>query len=1595
MATRPPPSRGKGDATPLSPSSRNSLLPGTPGSNQSLSSPVLHGNKLGCKRPSFDGGSPQMLPPRKVLAAKRAKTDITSELEQQRATLILADGTRWEGVAFGAKVGVAGEVVFNTAMVGYPESLTDPSYRGQLLCLTYPMIGNYGVPDLDSRDDIGLPTFFESEKIHATALIVAEYSHDACHWNLTHTLSDWLKQHNVPGIYGIDTRALTKHIREQGAMLGKIVPAGAAESSVPQVNPNDLNLVAEVSLKEPRLFVSHAPPRQGKDGKRMRILAIDCGIKANIIRYFMSKGVELLLVPWDYDFSGEAFDGLFISNGPGDPTQCQKTIGYLRALIERADAPPVFGICLGNQLLALAAGCTTFKMKYGNRGANQPCIDTRTGRCYITAQNHGFAVDPASIPQGWEQFFVNANDATNEGIIHKTRPFFSVQFHPEACAGPTDTDFLFEMFLRRVHGEHAEVTVSYRQPTIPARKVLLLGSGGLSIGQAGEFDYSGSQAIKALKEMRCEVVLINPNIATVQTSEGMADRVYFLPVTPDVVRSVIERRPPLSPPAGHPLPPPPRPSPSPLSPAARLRVTNFTWERPDGILLQFGGQTALNCGVALDKNGVLAEFGVRVLGTPVEAIIATEDREIFNAKLTEINERIAEGYPASTVDDAVAMAAKIGFPSLPIGGLGSGFAHDEESARALATQALINSPQVLVERSMKGWKEIEYEVVRDCNDNCITTLSNAEYMKLRSVAIKVARHLGIVGECNIQYALNPQSEEYCIIEVNARLSRSSALASKATGYPLAYVAARLAMGENLPSVRNSVTKTTTACFEPSMDYCVVKFPRWDLNKFKGVSAGLGSAMKSVGEVMSIGRNFQEAMQKAIRMAAPGMLGFQPLTTFESDEAINAVLSNATDQRVDALAAAFERGDSVASIEAATKINPWFLCKLHTIHLLRKHLQKRTLQTITAEEMLLAKQQGFSDKQIAIALGGADDVAVRRHRKELGVLPVVKQIDTLAAEFPAQTNYLYMTYNGTMSDQPVRKSGVFRLNHEAPSTMVLGCGAYRIGSSVEFDWCAVSCIRTLRKLGHRAIMVNFNPETVSTDYDECDELYFEEISTERVMDIYEHEAAFGVIVSVGGQTPNNLALPLEAAGANILGTKPSDIDKAEDRNKFSSILDQIGVDQPDWREMSSIADAKAFCNSAGYPCLIRPSYVLSGAADEGRLLGTNLLGAAMKVVFSDSDLERFLAVACEACVSPDHPVVISKFIEGAKEIEVDAVACEGTVLNYAIAEHVENAGVHSGDATLVLPAQKLFVETVRRVKRISRQIASELKISGPFNLQLLAKDNEVKVIEANVRASRTFPFSSKTLKAGSHPSRGQGGGERRSYRLWVMVGSNPPAMRISLLDNEYVGIKAPMFSFTRLVGAPPHPAVAAAAVAAAAAAARRESCADPVLGVEMASTGEVATFGEDAYDAILTSMISTGFRIPQRSVFLCLGPLEAKMAFLPEARCLISMGLRVSCSQGTYDFYKSRGLDVHLMHKPLSKTQPNIEDAIKSGEMDLVINVRDSKADDDSKTDGFLIRRAAVDSSVCLLTDIKLATLITEAIHRRKPINIKAWDEFGS
>ena len=1137
------------------------------------------------------------------------------------------------------------------------------------------------------------------------------------------------------------------------------------------------------------------------------------------------------------------------------------------------------------------------------------------------------------------------------------------------------------------------MTIAYAPPPPTVQKVLLLGSGGLSIGQAGEFDYSGSQAIKALQEMRCkvapraqkvpgsqpahaatrrsrgppacaglprkesrrsrpeeadplpltpcfllQVVLVNPNIATVQTSEGMADRTYFLPVTLDMVRQVIEK------------------------------------ERPDSILLQFGGQTALNCGIELMRAGVLDKYNVRVLGTPVDAIIATEDREIFSQKLVEINEKIAMGFPAVNMKEACTAAKKIGYPviiraAFALGGLGSGFADNEAELKELVEKAFANSPQVLVEKSMKGWKEIEYEVVRDSQDNCITvcnmenfdplgihtgdsivvapsqTLSNTEYYKLRSVAIKVARHLGIVGECNIQYALDPNSEDYCIIEVNARLSRSSALASKATGYPLAYVAAKLALGQALPVIRNSVTKTTTACFEPSLDYCVVKFPRWDLNKFNRVTAGLGSSMKSVGEVMSIGRSFQEAMQKAIRMATPGVLGFQPppkdSAAHMSMEKISHELSNPTDMRMYALSQAFAHGESVDSIFEKTKINPWFLYKLQEINQTRELLTSRAGETMTTDLMRFAKQQGFCDAQIGECVGSTE-MEVRACRKALGVLPVVKQVDTLAAEFPAQTNYLYMTYHGDKNDPVVLAPEIAK----SKGTVVLGCGAYRIGSSVEFDWCAVNCVRTLRKLGKKAIVINYNPETVSTDYDECDLLYFEEISLERVLDIYEQEQASGLIVSVGGQVPNNLALPLEAHGVNILGTPPANIDMAEDRNKFSSILDKIGVDQPEWGEVSTTENAKEFCRRVGYPCLIRPSYVLSGAA--------------MKVCFNDTDLTKFLQLACS--VSGDNPVVISKFIEGAKEIEVDAVAHNGKVLNYAIGEHVENAGVHSGDATLILPAQKLFVETVRRAKRITRQIAMELNISGPFNLQLLAKENDVKVIECNVRASRTFPFVSKTLKVNFI--------ELATKAMVMPQGTYVAPAQISLLDLEYVGVKAPMFSFTRLAGA------------------------DPVLGVEMASTGEVATFGEDKYDAILTSMMASGFKVPERNVFLCIGPLHCKLEFLPSARELLELGLTLYCSQGTYDFYKGHGLAVKLLHKPSAQKQPNVESYLAEAKLDLVINVRDTHADDGSITDGYTIRRKAVDFSVCLLTDIKLSILIISAMARKKVPVIKAWDQFG-
>uniref|UniRef100_A0A8C8SHF2 carbamoyl-phosphate synthase (ammonia) n=1 Tax=Pelusios castaneus TaxID=367368 RepID=A0A8C8SHF2_9SAUR len=1097
--------------------------------------------------------------------------------------LVLEDGAVLRGRPFGAARSAAGEVVFQTGMVGYPEALTDPSYKAQILVLTYPLIGNYGIPQ-DEPDQYGLSRWFESSKIHVAAFIVGECAPTPSHWSAARSLDQWLKEQNIPGLEGVDTRALTKRIREKGTLLGKVVLDGSQEKSLPFEDPNKRHLVREVSLKEPQVF---------NPGGSVRIMAVDCGLKYNQIRCLCQRGAAVTVVPWDHSLDSAEFDGLFISNGPGDPLSCQETIAGLRRMLGEPQPKPVFGICLGHQLLALAIGAKTYKMKYGNRGHNQPCIHEDTQRCFITSQNHGFAVEPGSLPPGWAALFTNANDRSNEGLVHHRHPFFR-------CAHPGPTGRLQDWLACKELPAGGE--------TARPRKVLILGSGGLSIGQAGEFDYSGSQAIKALKEENIQTVLINPNIATVQTSKGLADRVYFLPITPEYVTQVINN------------------------------------ERPDGILLTFGGQTALNCGVELTKGGVLDKYRVRVLGTPVASIEMTEDRKVFVEKMEEIDEHVAPSEAACSLEQALSAAQRLGYPVLvrsayALGGLGSGFANGKEELTALVSQAFAHTSQVLVDKSLKGWKEIEYEVVRDAYSNCVTvcnmenldplgihtgesivvapsqTLNDREYNMLRHTAIKVVQHLGIVGECNIQYALSPESEQYYIIEVNARLSRSSALASKATGYPLAYVAAKLALGIPLPVLRNSVTNSTTANFEPSLDYCVVKIPRWDLSKFLRVSTKIGSSMKSVGEVMAIGRNFEEAFQKALRMVDENCVGFDHTVKPASD-----VLETPTDKRIFVLAAALRAGYPIERLYELTKIDRWFLHKMKNItdHTVQLESYREGQSAMPSDVLKKAKQLGFSDKQPCPALPCSTELAVRKMRHDLKILPVVKQIDTVAAEWPAQTNYLYLTYNGTEHDLAFRE----------PHVMVIGSGVYRIGSSVEFDWCAVGCTQELRKMGFKTIMVNYNPETVSTDYDMCHRLYFDEISFEVVMDIYELENPEGVILSMGGQLPNNIAMALHRQQCRILGTSPEAIDSAENRFKFSRLLDTIGISQPLWKELS---DMEQFCCKVGYPCVVRPSYVLSGAA--------------MNVAYSDSDLEKFLCSA--VAVSKEQPVVISKFIQEAK------------------------------------------------------------------------------------------------------------------------------------------------------------------------------------------------------------------------------------------------------------------------------------------------------------------------------------------------------------
>ena len=1067
------------------------------------------------------------------------------------------------------------------------------------------------------------------------------------------------------------------------------------------------------------------------------------------------------------------------------------------------------------------------------------------------------------------------------------------------------------------------------------KKVLVLGSGALKIGEAGEFDYSGSQALKALREEGIETVLINPNIATVQTSEGVADHIYFLPVTPFFVERVIEK------------------------------------ERPDGIMLAFGGQTALNCGVELYHSGVFEKYGVRVLGTPVQSIIDTEDREIFVEKLSEINVKTIASEACENTEQALEAASKLGYPVIlraayALGGLGSGFCDTPGELIKLAEKAFSFSPQVLVEKSLKGWKEIEYEVVRDRFDNCITvcnmenfdplgihtgesivvapsqTLSNSEYHKLRELSIRIARHIGIVGECNVQFALCPDSEDYRVIEVNARLSRSSALASKATGYPLAFVAAKLALGYGLFDIRNSVTKDTTAFFEPALDYVVCKIPRWDLGKFRRVNRELESSMKSVGEVMAIGRTFEEAIQKGLRMIGQGMHGFVDNKELVLDD-VDTALKAPTDKRIFVIEKAFDRGYSIDRIHELTRIDKWFLHKLKNIHDTDLKLHAlRGLDAIDRDLMLRAKRQGFSDFQIARAVGMEKDcdieqaiLMVRDRRKELGIVPAVKQIDTLAGEFPAQTNYLYLTYNGDAHDIDYENDG--------KSVVVLGSGAYRIGSSVEFDWCGVQALNTIRKEGWRSVMINYNPETVSTDYDICDRLYFDELTFERVLDILDLETPHGVVVSTGGQIPNNLAMRLDHVGINLLGTSAQSIDNAEDREKFSAMLGRIGVDQPEWSALTSMEDINKFVEKVGFPVLVRPSYVLSGAA--------------MNVCTGPDQLERFLTEA--ANVSKRHPVVVSQFLENAKEVEMDAVACNGEIIAYAISEHVEYAGVHSGDATIQFPPQKLYVETARRIKKISKKIAEQLNISGPFNIQFLARENDIKVIECNLRASRSFPFVSKVLKINFI-----------ELATRIMLGLPVERPDKSVFDLDYVGVKASQFSFNRLQKA------------------------DPKLGVDMVSTGEVGCIGDDARKALLTSMLSVGLRIPGKNILLSTGNGKQKGDMLKAAQMLAKNGYNLYATPGTSRHLSENGIPNTMVFWPDSLGQPQALDLLHNHEIDLVINLPANHSDS-QVTNGYKVRRTAIDLNIPLITNARLASAFIYAFLTVKPeeIEIKSWQEF--
>jgi carbamoyl-phosphate synthase/aspartate carbamoyltransferase/dihydroorotase len=1519
----------------------------------------------------------------------------------------------FEGRSFGASLssasGSRGEVVFQTGMVGYPESLSDPSYHGQILVLTYPLIGNYGVPDAQALDEWGLMRNVESSRVHVRALIVGEYVDTPSHFEARQTLHEYLEEHGVPGVEGIDTRKLTQLIRDHGTLRGVIATAPNMQSHCEE----DLRC-APYRVSTPQVQVIDNPAAKHE----APTLVVDCGVKHSQLRMLLERGRRLVVVGIEGDFQS-AFaeygcDRIFISNGPGDPRDCESFIAALRGFMQSRADVPIFGICLGHQLLSLAAGFSVSKLKYGNRGHNLPCQLVGTTRVFQTTQNHGYAVNYVTQEdeedeelllvgrKGWKAFFVNINDHSNEGIIHTTQPWMSVQFHPEAKAGPQDTAWLFDVFLGLCDLEAACATV----PPVPIKarsKVLVLGSGGLCIGQSGEFDYSGSQAIKAFREEGLTVLLVNPNIATVQTTAapGFVDRVYFLPVTPEYVEQVIEM------------------------------------ERPDCIALSFGGQTAINCGTELKLSGVLDRYGVEVLGTPVEAIITTEDRKAFKQHIQSIGERIPDGGIATTVEDAVAHSTRIGYPVLvrsafTLGGQGSGFASNEQELLALLQRSFTLSSQVIIDKSFRGWKEIEYEIVRDRYGNCISvcnmenldplgvhtgesivvapsqTLSDHEYNMLRSTALKTVASLGIVGECNIQYALDPLSKDYYIIEINARLSRSSALASKATGYPLAYVAAKLALGYGLYELKNSITGTTTACSEPSLDYCVVKVPRWDLNKFQRVNPHIGSAMKSVGEGMAISRSFEEALQSALRMTAMSRYGLEPgLVPCTDDE-----LRNPTYRRILAIATGLASGGgySVDRVHELSGIDRWFLRKIHGIVSVINELRSSSADDYASmaaerkkELLQRTKRLGFSDAAIAHYVLSTE-LVVRADRLRYHIRPDVKQIDTVAAEFPCKTNYLYFTYatstyaTSSTPTPTLTSSGGPRNQSTTPSSssssltddsqlclltgadlsqsapphskvLVLGSGVYQIGSSVEFDWCAVNCIRELRAMGKRVIMVNCNPETVSTDYDEADVLYFAEISLETVLDIQDLEHASGVIVSVGGQQPNNIAMALHLQNVRIIGTSAESIDSAENRKKFSRMLERGGIDQPEWKELDSV-DAALSWSAQRYPVLVRPSYVLSGAA--------------MNVAYSDEDLRKFLGAAVKVAISRDHPVVISRFILNAKELEVDAVARHGVVKLLALSEHVENAGVHSGDATLIYPAQDVTSATREQVERITHYIAHTLCIHGPFNIQFIAKDDQVKVIECNLRVSRSFPFVSKTGRMNMVAA---------ATRLMLEDYDEEANMNGSM-PIDRIGVKVPQFSFNRLTGA------------------------EILLGVEMQSTGEVACFGRTREAAYIKALIASGLKLPSRGamVLLSIGGHHNKKELKPSVELLKQLGYRLYGTRNTARYYDIEEL---LMSSASSvcatstrrsgasvagggagagagaagggagatEQRDSVMGWIAQHKFAMIINVternkmRSSLVDDDQlgQTPGYLMRQAAVTNNVTVVTDIKTAKLLVTSL----------------